>query len=103
MQEFNLEAEDDNSYIKSRSKSETTVTPILLDELKKNDEMIANDIGRTKQQKNDLKGKSLGQTKCIGLWKEPDFWKFGLMEGCDSSYEIIGEIHTTETHWLENN
>jgi hypothetical protein len=103
MQRFDLGAKGDNSYIQSRSKPVTTVTLNLIDKLEKKEEMIAKDIRKTKQQNRDLKKGSFSGTKCIGLWKEPDFWKFGLMEGCDNSYKIIGEIRTTVTHQLEDN
>jgi hypothetical protein len=95
MQGFNFKTVGDNSYIKSRSKSETTATPILTGKLKKKDDSIdMNDKG-VEQHRRNLKVKSLKQPMvCKGLPREPgNGGTFKLiMEMFDNSYKIIGAI-----------
>jgi hypothetical protein len=96
----------DNSYIKSRSKSETTAIPTLEGKLKKKDELADMNVKRTKQNEMDLKVKNFGQPMiCKGLYEELDGRKIFelIMDRCDNSYKIIGAIRTTETHLMENN
>jgi hypothetical protein len=105
-----IKTECDNSYKKSRRKSETTATLIMTNKMKKKGEsmfMDSRDVERCKKKNlMDVDGE---KSKRLKRWIDlplrsgnEKLFKLTVVR-CDNSYKIIGVIRTAATHLVGSN